>query len=571
MERALARRNYLDGGEAVVEACRRLGMPFMLSSPGSEWSPVWEAMARQTVEKNDGPKFMDCLHETIAVDIAMGYTSVTGKPLAVLLHAGVGLMHGSMALLSAAQAEIPMLIMSGESTTFGANPEISVEPQWYGGVSVGGAHRFVEPIVKWATQVTDSGTLYGTITRATEMAQRVPQGPVYVNISFETMLREWKRPDVLEDIPAPPKTRALPEDIATVANLLKAARNPIVVVEGAGRDPEAFHALVALATTLAVPVVNGRSAPYTNFPKSHPLWLGYGNFEHLREADLILLVGGKAPWYPPANRPGTGKIVAISENPIKMRLAYQALSADMYLEGDVATALRLLTDAAAEGSEAAPKYAARRARWQEVHDRLLETLAQAETRAQQSGGIDSIVLACIARDTLPSDAVYTDETITHMPQMRPHLQLDDVQSFFRIGGGGLGQGIASAMGVKLALPQRCVALFVGDGSFLYNPIVQALAASKEFGLPILIVICNNGKYEAMRKGHVAYYEGGVADLSKVHYGVNIAGFEYQDLAALFGFFGAKATTPDELKTAFEGAVRALAQNKTAIVDVVMVR
>jgi acetolactate synthase-1/2/3 large subunit len=72
-------------------------MPFMLSSPGSEWSPVWEAMARQTVEKNDGPKFMDCLHETIAVDIAMGYTSVTGKPLAVLLHAGVGLMHGSMA------------------------------------------------------------------------------------------------------------------------------------------------------------------------------------------------------------------------------------------------------------------------------------------------------------------------------------------------------------------------------------------------------------------------------------------------------------------------------------------
>jgi hypothetical protein len=48
--------------------------------------------------------------------------------------------------------------MSGESTTFGANPEIAVELQWYGGVSVGGAHRFVEPIVKWATRWCGAST-----------------------------------------------------------------------------------------------------------------------------------------------------------------------------------------------------------------------------------------------------------------------------------------------------------------------------------------------------------------------------------------------------------------------------
>jgi acetolactate synthase-1/2/3 large subunit len=134
-------KNYHDGGEAIVEALRNLNVDYILSSPGSEWSPVWEAMARQKVEGAAGPTFIDCWHETLAVDMAMGYTAITGRPQAVMIHAGVGLMHGSMAVLSATQAELPMIVMSGESTTFGEDPEMPMEPQWYGGVSVGGAHR----------------------------------------------------------------------------------------------------------------------------------------------------------------------------------------------------------------------------------------------------------------------------------------------------------------------------------------------------------------------------------------------------------------------------------------------
>lgn len=183
-------KNSQDGGEAILEAFRNLGVDYILSSPGSEWSPVWEAMSRQTVEKNAGPRFIDCWHETLAVDMALGYTSVTGRMQAVLVHAGVGLMHGSMAMLTAAKAELPVLVMSGESTGFGEDPEFPVEPQWYGGVSEGGAHRFVAPIVKYATQVTSPHTLYNTITRAGEMTQRTPQGPVYVNVSLEAMLHE---------------------------------------------------------------------------------------------------------------------------------------------------------------------------------------------------------------------------------------------------------------------------------------------------------------------------------------------------------------------------------------------
>src|SRR5207342_3121970 len=89
-------RNYVDGGEAIVEAFRKLKVDYIMSSPGSEWSPVWEALTRQTVEKRPGPKFIESWHETLAVNMASGYTAITGRPQAVLLHAAVGLLQGAM-------------------------------------------------------------------------------------------------------------------------------------------------------------------------------------------------------------------------------------------------------------------------------------------------------------------------------------------------------------------------------------------------------------------------------------------------------------------------------------------
>lgn len=563
------KKNYQDGGEAIMEAFRNLGVDYIMSSPGSEWSPVWEAMARQTVEKNAGPQFLDCWHETVAVDMALGYTAYTGRPQAVLIHAGVGLMHGSMAIVSATQQEIPMLVMSGEATTFGDDPEQPVEPQFYGGVSVGGAHRFVDPIVKWGTQVTSAPTLYNTVVRSMELAQRQPQGPVYVNVGLECMLHEWKRPNDLSEIPPAPKLSAQQPDVDAVAALLKAAKNPAIVVEGAGRDPEAFHALVELADALAIPVVNGRASVYTNFPKSSPMWMGYSNFGHLDDADLILLISGKAPWYPPSNRPGKGKIVAISENPLKMHLAYQVLFADHYLEGDVASALRMLTKASAGADKAAVE--ARRAKWTTEHNKLIASLEVAGKKAMAADKLDCIALAAVAAEVLPKDAIVCDETITHMPQMRAHLPLNAPRSFFRVTGGALGQGIGAALGAKLAARDRQVVLFVGDGSFLYNPIVQAFGASKTYDLPITIVVCNNQKYEAMRKGHVLYYQGGVADTTKVHYGVNINGPRYEHLGDEFGFFGATATNAAELRKAFADAFAANKAGKSAILNVSLIK
>ena len=131
---------------------------------------------------------------------------------------------------------------------------------------------------------------------------------------------------------------------------------------------------------------------------------------------------------------------------------------------------------------------------------------------------------------MPKDTIYVEETITHSQALQQHLPWTDPQSYFRVGG-GLGQGTGYALGVKLAAQNRPVALVVGDGSFLYNPVVQALGASKNTGLPITIFVMNNRKYAAMQKGHLHHYPDGVALGADIYHGVHIDGPDYAELAS----------------------------------------
>jgi acetolactate synthase-1/2/3 large subunit len=570
MEKATAMKNYLDGGEAILEAFRKLKIDYIMSSPGSEWSPVWEALARQKLDRKAGPTFVESWHETLAVNMATGYTLITGRPQAVLLHAGVGMLQGSMGVHGALQNEVPMVVMSGESQSLGEDPDLDIEQQWYGGLSVGGIERFVEPVAKMARGVTSPFTLYESVIRAGEMAQRTPKGPIYLNVALEHMLHDWTPPAAAREVPPGPKVQARAEDVKEVAELLRHAKKPVIVAEASGRDPEAFAALVELADLLAIPVINGRANAYANFPTDHPLYQGAGRYKALDDADLVLLVSGRAPWYPARRRPTTGKIVAIDENPHKGHLAYQNWHADFYLEGDVATALRHLAQELRAGKLDAGAVKARRQRWTREHESYVAGLGAERAKARTGKGIDPLALLDEIGTVMPSDTIYVDETITHSGLLRQHLPQTKPQTFFR-GSGGLGQGIGTALGIKLAAPARPVTLIVGDGSFLYNPIVQALGASKQHELPILIIVMNNSKYAAMGMGHVHHYPDGASVAHNLHFGLNIDGPDYEKLGSHFGFYGKRVDKVDEIKPALQAALAAMKDGKTAILNVQLTR
>jgi acetolactate synthase I/II/III large subunit len=563
-------KNYMDGGEAILEAFRKLKIDYIISSPGSEWSPVWEALVRQKLGNRQGPVYIDVWHETLAVNMATGYTLITGRPQAVLVHAGVGLLQSGMGVHGAFQAEVPMIVMSGESQTLGENPDLDIEPQWYGGLTVGGMERYVESFTKWSRQVTSPYTLYESVIRAGEMAQRTPMGPIYLNVALEHMLHDWTPPQNDRDVPAAPRIAPHASEVAKVAALLLAAKNPIVVTEHSGRDPDAFNALVELADLLGLPVTWGRAANYANFPTNHPLYIGNASYGHVEGADLILLVGGRAPWYPPHTRPGKGKIVAINDNQFKNHMIYQNLHADLYLEGDIAASLQALAQAARDAKLDGDAIKKRREKWTAEHERVVAGLKTERAKARSGNGkaIDPLTLVETLGEVMPADTIYVDETITHQPVVRQHLPFTTPQSFFR-GFGGLGQGIGTALGVKLAARDRPVALVVGDGGFLYNPVIQALGASKQHDLPILIVIFNNKKYFAMEKGHVHHYPDGVAEGAKMHLGSRLDGPDYATLGAHFGFHGERVKQPEKLKAAVQTALKKVQDGTTAILNVVL--
>jgi acetolactate synthase-1/2/3 large subunit len=561
-------KNYHDGGEAILEAFRNLDIDYVISSPGSEWPSFWEAMARQKHSNAPGPAYLNCGHETIAVTMASAYAHITGRMQVVLLHAGAGLLQGSMAVAAARAMETPMLVMSGESLGYG-EAEFDPGSQWYRNLSVvGGSQRLLEPVVKWAQQVPAPETLYQSVVRAGEMAQRTPKGPTYLCVSMETMLHEWARPGRLRKAPPAPAFQPAAADIDRVAALLAQAICPIISVENAGPDPKAFDALVALAELMAIPVIEAPGAFFANFPKSHDLYLGGNINRFLKEMDVALLVESRAPWYPPSNVPSNAVIVAVGESPLKTHMVYQAMEAAHYLEGNVALTLQLLAQALRKLDVDAAKVAERRTRWRAEHKTWREGLRAAEEKASADAAITVPLVAKMLREVMPPDTIYVDESIVHAGAIREHTMWEESFGFFRAPS-GLGQGLGYALGVKLALPRRPVVMTIGDGTFMYNPVVPAIAFADEHKMPLLILVFNNAKYASMQYFHDKFYPAGTAIATKDYYGVNITGPKYEEAAAMVGGYARRVEQPSELKAALRGALACIEAGKTAILNVIM--
>lgn len=558
-----------DGGEAILEAFRNLGIDYIVSSPGSEWAPVWEALARQQINETPGPRYVNCWHETLAVNVASGYTRVTGKMQAVLLHAGVGLLQGSMGIQGAVVGEVPMLVCSGEAISYGEDPDIDPQAQWYRNLSVvGGPDRFANAFTKWSGRATSPHTLYEQLVRAGELAQRVPQGPTFLDIPIETMIHDWTPGSKMRTIADAPRTRPSDSDIAALADLIVQSRSPLIITDSAGRDIDGFNSLVALAELFAIPVVES-AALYANFPKSHPLYLGGQSERYLPHADLVILASSRAPWYPPQDGPKNATVVAMGETVIKDYMVYQNLFADRYVEGDITLALGLLVEALRPmASQHEPAIEARRQAWTEEHDRLEEATYAAESAASASSPIDPAWLCAVLSDVMPDDVVYAEEVTTHRGTVGRHLRWDGPQSYYKTNG-GLGQGLGLALGVKLAKPDQPVVALMGDGGFLYNPVTQAFGVACEADLPFMTVLFNNGCYEAMKGNHLAYYPDGDAARSNIWHGVHIPGPDYAKLVDPFGGYGERVEDPAQLAQALRNGLQAVQEGRIALIDVAL--
>ncbi|MFF2330017.1 MULTISPECIES: thiamine pyrophosphate-dependent enzyme [unclassified Streptomyces] len=559
-----------DGGDAVVSALNAVGADYIFCSSGSEWAPVWESLARRHRDGEPAPQYLDLTHETVAVGMATGYGLVARRPQGVLLHAAPGLLQGSMAVHGALLAGVPMVVTSSESSTYGDGPGQDPGGQWYRNLSiVGGPHHVAQPFTKWSNEAAGVHTLPTMITRAAELAWRAPAGPAYLNIPLEILLEEWDGREARPLVP-PGSTHSSPEEVDRAARMIREAKNPVIVTETAGREAGGFEALVAFAEAWNIPVVEPDSTVCGNFPRTSPLHAGSDIGPWMDEADLILLVNCRAPFYPPSRRPTHAEVVVIDEVPQRPHIAYQVLFADQYLEGNVPHTLRQLTKRAKDLDATA--VTTRRAAQEQRYADEQAAIAAAEANAEQAEGIDPVLVAATLRKILDGrDGIVVDETITHSRVVKRHVRTSRPDSYFYVQG-GLGQGIAVALGVKLAAGERPVVLTVGDGAFAYNPVIPSYDASRTYELPLLIVVFNNRVYKSMNLNHRRFYPEGAAAETGEWLGTDL--HRLPRLAAFaepFGMHTETVDTSDALAPALERALKAVADGTTAVVDVLVTR
>ena len=315
-------------------------------------------------------------------------------------------------------------------------------------------------------------------------------------------------------------------------------------------------------------MVENPGALFANFPKDHPLHQGHNIKQFWDEADLVLVIRTRAPWYPPSDRPPNATIAIIDEVPHRNSMVYQSHQADMYLEGNVAQTLRDLAAVTENLGIDKSKIKERLDKYSSAHEVLMDQRRSQQAEARKSTPIDPIWLCACLNKVMPKGTTYVDEVTTHTGLLRQHVMWGAPGTLYSRQG-GLGQGLGLSLGVKLAKPDVPVVTLIGDGAFLYNPVLQSLGASREFSLPVMSVIFNNKKYAAMQGMHLKMYPKGIAVDTDVFHGTHIQAPDFTKVAEAFGAYGESVEDPEKVQGALNNGLEALRAGKSAIIDVVI--
>jgi acetolactate synthase-1/2/3 large subunit len=573
MERSQAMKQ--NGAEVLVEVLEAQGVEHLFCSPIAVWAPLWEALARREAEGKKSPHYWNCRHEELAVGLAIGYYKRTGRPQAVLLPAGLGTLHGAMALRTAYQERIPLIVLAPDTVTYGEEPGLDPGSEWPCLlVDLGGPVRLSEGYVKWALEVKSPATLVSSVHRAYAIACSVPRGPTLLSIPFELLMGSVPWGDALPHPQIYPVV-ADGQTLRLAAQLLARSRSPLIVTEYGGRAPREVNTLVELAELLGAPVFESHFALYMNFPRNHLLHGGFRVEEVLGEADCILVAGSNAPWHPPVPGPSKDcRVIVLEEESLRPRSPYWGYRTDLVLSGDVGLNLAGLAQALRDELKRTPETssaAAERAlRWQARHEALWAQWKREAEGSQGTRPIHARWLCHMLNQVLPPRAVVVEELIVQRDFVLQNVLRMEPLTHFRGFMGGLGTGLTLALGVKLAAPETLVTCLIGDGSFNYNPVLAALGFAQEYGLPFLVVLFNNQGYASQKALLAKYFAEGWALRTSRLYGVDIQPTpDYSTVARAFGGYSERVTEPEEALPALRRALGEVERGRLALLDVLV--
>lgn len=558
--------------DAIVASMKLGGVDKLFFVSGSEVGYYQEAIAKAEERGWPAPQLVTMVHEAVALNAALGYSMVTGKPAATAVHVDVGLLNYGTAVHTAWRGNYPVLITSGTG------------PRAFPDSMRGARDRHIQ----WLQEPRDQAEIVRQYTkmdhrlehqdnpglmvsRLLQVAMSEPKGPVYLAIPRETALlplsgrTQFSTRDQLGVArPAAPD----PGDARQIARWLIAAKNPGIYTSQSGRNPDSMTELVRLAELLAVPVVDNQQMQSLNFPTTHPL---YGTGPEPKDADAVLVIETPMPWIHPDQAPSSETPIAwIDPDPVQSRYKTMEFQADLWLPVDPAVALRVIHDEATGmlSKSDMKRIEDRRARLERRRHELEEASEQRARRAGRRTPIDPRWVSYQIQQILEPEALLLDDALSNSGTLREYNRRSLPGTYFRRCGSSGGWGIGAAVGAKLAQPDRDVVLATGDGFFMFGSPLEALWAATHHKAPFLSGIYTNRSYSTGTFGLKSTYPRGVAVRQDTYAGgVFDPPPDFAKLAETVNGYGETVSEPQEVGPALRRGLEQVRKGYPAIISV----
>lgn len=565
-----------EAAETYVRALVAQGVTCLFMNPGTDTIPIQEALSKLEQLGERVPRTVLCLFELVALAAAHGYYAATGEPQAVLVHVDVGTQNLGGMLHNAQRGRAAVLISAGRTPyTADADQRGTRDTYIHWLQEQFDQHGIVRNYVKWDYELRRADQMGEVVGRAFQMAASDPAGPTYLTLPREVLMTEVAAGPVPTREQTPPARLGAgdPEVLRDVAARLVHSERPVVLPSTTGRTRRGFDALVRLADLLALPVVERRER--SNFPTSHVLHQGFQPGPFVESADFIVVLDQDVPYIPTQVKPRPGTpIVQIDVDPLKERIPLWNFPVSIPIRADSARSLELIAGYAGEmlTDDVRARIETRRAELTARHHARIEAREASALKARGAKPIAVEWLGyCIGqfKREVP-DCVVIDESLTSTPALWNYFDADEPESIYGSGGSSLGWGLGAALGMKLARPDRTVLLSTGDGSFVFGEPLAALWACQMNKAPILVVIFNNGCYNANKSPLISAYPQGFSVRGKQFVGTDLLPApRYDLLAPVVGASGERVEDPNDVLPALRRGLEQVRSGRSAIVDVIL--
>ncbi len=557
-------------GEAYLRLLADRGIDCLFANAGTDFAPLIEAFARCARNGIHVPRPVTVPHENVAISMALGHWLLSRRMQAVMVHVNVGTANAICGLINAARAEVPILFTAGRTpiTESGLEGSRNLHIHWT--QEMYDQAGMVREVVKWDYELRNAAQLETVVDRALNIARAAPAGPVYLTLPREVLATRLEAPLAATPAsrhvhPAPPGPD--PTALAQAADMIAAAKLPVIITTSLGMEQGAGEVLAAFCEHHAIPVVQ-HVPRCMSLPSAHPMHGGYDPAPWLRDADLVLVIESVVPWIPATTGPrADAKVIHIGADSLHQGIPIRGFDSNLGITSAASSALRALdacmaVDASAVAARRARVAAARAEREARMQKVLDESRAQTPIRTPW-------LTHCISE-------VCDDQTVVirEAPQFSfPHFDARHEHAFYSAGAAsGLGWGLGAAIGAKIAAPEKTIILVTGDGSYMFGVPVAAHYTALEQDAPFLTIIVDNQRWNEVGMATRHLYPGGSAAGNR-----ELESLTYFDkrlqlakVVEAAGGHGERVTDPAALPDAIRRALKIIREERRQVVlDVVV--